>query len=122
MEVEKAVLGITDCIIIALSFLVCAGIGIYFRFSGNRQQTTLEYLLAGKNQSILSVTFSLMASSYSAISMIGVTAEGYRFGVQLLFSNIGTVIAGVIVSYLALPVYFDMQGVTIYEVSFNYTQ
>ncbi len=49
----------------------CAG--LYYRFSGDRQRTTKEYLMADGQMSVLPVAFSLMASFMSAITLLGVT-------------------------------------------------
>lgn len=52
--------------------------------SGGRQKTALEYLLADRGMPILPVSFSLMASFMSAISIMGLTREIYMFGTQFL--------------------------------------
>lgn len=117
MEVEKTLLGTIDYIIFAFMLFVSAGIGVYFRFSGGKQKTTEEYLLAGQNMSILPVAFSLMASFLSAITVIGVPAEMYKFGIHMAYLNIGFVFGTLLSSYLSLPVYFDMQVSTVYQVS-----
>ncbi|PRD31107.1 UNVERIFIED_CONTAM: sodium-dependent multivitamin transporter [Trichonephila clavipes] len=117
MEAERALLGLVDYIIFALMLLVSAGIGVFFRFSGGQQKTTDEYLLAGKDMSILPVAFSLMASFLSAITVIGVPAEMYRFGINLAYLNIGYVIGMVVTAYISLPVFFELNASTAYEVS-----
>ncbi|GFW25279.1 putative sodium-dependent multivitamin transporter [Trichonephila clavipes] len=115
MEAERALLGLVDYIIFALMLLVSAGIGVFFRFSGGQQKTTDEYLLAGKDMSILPVAFSLMASFLSAITVIGVPAEMYRFGINLAYLNIGYVIGMVVTAYISLPVFFELNASTAYE-------
>lgn len=118
MEIEKAVLGTVDYIIFAFMLLISAGIGVYFRFSGGKQKTTEEYLLAGQDMSILPVAFSLMASFLSAITVIGVPSEMYKFGIHLAYLNLGFAIGTVLSAYLSLPVFFEMQASTAYEVKF----
>jgi hypothetical protein len=54
----------------------CAG--LYYRFSGGRQRTTKEYLMADGQMSVLPVAFSLMASFMSAITLLGVTQVSSR--------------------------------------------
>ncbi|KAF8763794.1 putative sodium-dependent multivitamin like protein [Argiope bruennichi] len=95
--------------------LISSGIGLYFRFSGGKQKTTNEYLLAGKNMPILPVAFSIMASYLSAISVIGTPAEVYMFGIHLLFSNIVYPVGVLAASYVCLPVFFKMGACTAYE-------
>ncbi|KFM59742.1 Sodium-coupled monocarboxylate transporter 1, partial [Stegodyphus mimosarum] len=115
MDVEKAVLGTVDYILFALMLLISAAIGIYFRFSGGKQKTTDEYLLAGKNMAILPVAFSLMASFLSAITVIGMPAEMYRFGLYLAYLNVGFAVGTVLSAYVSVPVFFEMQASTAYE-------
>ncbi|GFT24651.1 putative sodium-dependent multivitamin transporter [Nephila pilipes] len=115
MEAERALLGLVDYIIFACMLMVSAGIGVYFRFSGGKQKTTDEYLLAGKDMSILPVAFSLMASFLSAITVIGVPAEMYRFGIHLAYLNIGYVVGMVVTAYVSLPVFFELNASTAYE-------
>ncbi|GBN33480.1 Putative sodium-dependent multivitamin transporter [Araneus ventricosus] len=91
------------------------GIGIYFRFSGGKQKTTDDYLLAGKDMSILPVAFSLMASFLSAITVIGVKAEMYQYGINMAYMNIGYVIGMILTAYISLPVFFELNASTAYE-------
>lgn len=115
MDTAKAVLGIVDYIIFALMLVISASIGVYFRFAGGKQKTTEEFLLAGKDMGILPVAFSLMASFLSAITVIGIPAEMYKFGIHLALLNVGFVIGTVLSSYLFVPVFFNMQASTAYE-------
>ncbi|GIX71120.1 putative sodium-dependent multivitamin transporter [Caerostris extrusa] len=116
MEVEeRTLLGVVDYVIFTFMLLVSASIGVYFRFSGGKQQTTDEYLLAGRDMGVLPVAFSLMASFLSAITVIGVPAEMYRFGVHIAYMNIGYVIGMVVSAYVTLPVFFELNASTAYE-------
>ncbi|KAG8182491.1 hypothetical protein JTE90_020407 [Oedothorax gibbosus] len=115
MESGKAVLGVVDYVIFGLMLVVSAGIGVYFRFSGGKQRTTEEYLMAGRDMPMLPVTFSLMASFVSAITIIGIPAEMYRFGTNMAYLNFGVVIGVVLTTYLTLPVFFQLQNSSIYE-------
>ncbi|CAL1301296.1 unnamed protein product [Larinioides sclopetarius] len=117
MGSEKAVLGAADYILFILMLLVSAGIGLYFKFSGGKQSSTNEFLLAGKNMSILPVAFSIMASYLSAIAVLGVPAEVYMFGIHILYFYVSYPIGVVIASYVCLPVFFKSGGCTAYEVS-----
>ncbi|GBN01612.1 Sodium-coupled monocarboxylate transporter 1 [Araneus ventricosus] len=115
MGSEKAILSVADYILFILMLLVSSGIGLYFRFSGGRQRTTSEFLLAGKNMPILPVAFSIMASYLSAITVIGTPAEVYIFGIHLLYTCVSYPIGVVIASYVCLPVFFKLGECTAYE-------
>ncbi|GIX67599.1 putative sodium-dependent multivitamin transporter [Caerostris darwini] len=112
---ERTLLGVVDYVIFTFMLLVSASIGVYFRFSGGKQQTTDEYLLAGRDMGVLPVAFSLMASFLSAITVIGVPAEMYRFGIHIAYMNIGYVIGMVVSAYVTLPVFFELNASTAYE-------
>ncbi|XP_015913634.1 putative sodium-dependent multivitamin transporter isoform X2 [Parasteatoda tepidariorum] len=111
----SVLLGITDYVVIALMLAVSASVGIFFRFTGGRQKTTQEFLMAGKNMHIFPVAFSLMATYMSAISVLGVPSETYLYGTQFFIWMLGMPLGGVIACYGFLPVFFDMDVSTAYE-------
>ncbi|XP_054711519.1 putative sodium-dependent multivitamin transporter [Uloborus diversus] len=115
MEHHKVILGTLDYIIIVFMLLVSVGIGIYFRFAGQKQRTIDEYLLAGKNMTIFPVAFSLMASYISGVVVLGLPAEIYRFGTAFSFIIIGAVVGTFLASVIFLPVFFQIQAPTTYE-------
>lgn len=107
--------GVWDWVIMAATILVSIVIGIYFRFSGGRQKTNEEYLLADRNMSILPVAVSLMASFMSAITLLGVSSENYFFGMQFVVINFAYGLATPIATQLYLPVFFGLQKTSTYE-------
>ncbi|GFT24613.1 sodium-coupled monocarboxylate transporter 1 [Nephila pilipes] len=74
-----------------------------------------EFLMAGKNMSIIPVGFSLMATFMSAIAIIGTPAEIYMYGTQFCVWLIGLPIGCMIASYGCLPTYYDLDVSTAYE-------
>ncbi|XP_045595048.2 putative sodium-dependent multivitamin transporter [Procambarus clarkii] len=107
--------GIVDYVIFATVLAVSSGIGIYFRFTGGKQKTFKEYMLADKAMPVIPVAFSLMASFMSAITILGVSKENYMFGTQFVVINISYIISTPIVCYLYLPVFFRLQNTSVYE-------
>lgn len=69
-----------DVTVLAVALAISAGIGIFYRFTGGRQRTAREFLMADGDMSVTPVTFSLMASFMSAVSLLGVPKENYFFG------------------------------------------
>ncbi|CAH0763795.1 unnamed protein product [Diatraea saccharalis] len=65
--------------------------------------------------SIMPVAVSLMASFMSAITLLGVSAENYYYGMQFYVINIAYGIATPIASRLYLPVFFGLQKTSTYE-------
>ncbi|XP_050087971.1 putative sodium-dependent multivitamin transporter [Anopheles aquasalis] len=107
--------GVWDYVVFVAMLLVSAGIGVYYRFSGGKQKTTTEYLLADRNMSIWPVSFSLMASFMSAVTLLGVSNENYQFGTQFVSINLSYGLATPIAAYLFLPVFFRLQACSAYE-------
>lgn len=65
--------------------------------------------------SIFPVAVSLMASFMSAITLLGLSAENYYFGMQFAVINVAYGIATPIASRLYLPVFFGLQKTSTYE-------
>ncbi|KAF9414447.1 hypothetical protein HW555_007644 [Spodoptera exigua] len=114
-EMVQSVFGVWDYAIMAATMVISIVIGLYFRFSGGKQATNEEYLLADRNMSILPVAVSLMASFMSAITLLGVSAENYYYGMQFVVINISYGVATPIASRLYLPVFFGLQKTSTYE-------
>lgn len=109
-------LEVLDYAVIGLMLSVSAVVGIFFRFTGGRQKTTQEFLMAGKTMSIVPVAFSLMATYMSAISLLGEPAETYMHGTQFVMEMVGVPLGAVVAAYGFLPVFFDLEVSTAYEV------
>ncbi|KAK4303370.1 hypothetical protein Pmani_024598 [Petrolisthes manimaculis] len=115
MEESRTYFGLLDYVIFASVLAVSSAIGIYYRFTGGKQRTFKEYMMADKNMSVLPVAFSLMASFMSAITILGVSKENYSFGTQFVIINISYILSTPIVCYLYLPVFFRLQNTSVYE-------
>lgn len=76
-----------------------------------------EYFLADSGVSIYPVSFSLMASFMSSITLLGLSTEIYTYGTLFAFINLSYGIATAISAYLYLPVFYKLQATSAYEVS-----
>lgn len=115
MAIGDNLFGVWDYVVLAALLLVSSGIGIYYRFTGGKQKTVQEYLLADRNMPIIPVAFSLMASFMSAITLLGVSSENYTYGFQFIVINISYGIFTPVAAYLYLPVFFRLQATSAYE-------
>ncbi|KAG5677315.1 hypothetical protein PVAND_007084 [Polypedilum vanderplanki] len=107
--------GLWDYIVFVITLIISLSIGIYARFSGGRQKTNEEYLLANRSMPIWPVAFSLMASFMSAITLIGVSNENYQYGTQFVVINLSYGLATPLCAYLFLPVFYNMRVTSAYE-------
>lgn len=108
-------LSIYDYIVLIAVLVVSGGIGIYYRITGGKQKTTTEYLLADRSMSALPVSFALMASFMSAITLLGVSTESYQFGILFVVINISYILTTPLAAYLYLPVFYKLQTTSVYE-------
>ncbi|XP_077553571.1 putative sodium-dependent multivitamin transporter [Haemaphysalis longicornis] len=114
-EAKAATFTAADYAVFAVILLLSSLIGIYYRFTGGRQRTAREYLVANKNMSVFPVAFSLMASFLSAAALLGVPSEIYYFGTQVVVVSIASIFGTLISAYIFLPVFYDLQVISVYE-------
>lgn len=62
------------------------------------------------------LSFTLMVSFMSAITMLGYSAEYYVYGTQLIALYFGVSLGIPVVVYVYLPVFFKLQKTSVYEV------
>ncbi|GFY47053.1 putative sodium-dependent multivitamin transporter [Trichonephila inaurata madagascariensis] len=114
MKNEKLILSVEDYVVIVAMLFVSTGIGLYFHLT-SKKKTNEEYLLAGKDMSVLPVALSLMATLTSTSSVMGIPAEMYLYGTNLAFLNLGFAIGPIIAAYIFLPIFFVNDVSTAYE-------
>eukprot|EP00092_Neocalanus_flemingeri_P018992 GFUD01020577.1.p1 GENE.GFUD01020577.1~~GFUD01020577.1.p1 ORF type:complete len:565 (-),score=132.36 GFUD01020577.1:115-1809(-) len=115
MESTQPSFLLPDYLVLAAVLLCSSLIGLYYRFSGGKQKTQREYLLADGGAAIIPVAFSLMASFMSAITLLGVSQENYTYGTQFVMINLSYVISTPIAAYVFLPVFYGLQSASVYR-------
>ncbi|CAI6364655.1 unnamed protein product [Macrosiphum euphorbiae] len=108
-------LGAFDYVVLTVTLLSSAAIGVYYRLTGGKQQTTQEYMLGDKKLSIIPVGFSLMASFMCATAMFGLSSENYLRGTQFMVINASNIIGTPIVAYVFLPVFYKLGYLSVYQ-------
>ncbi|XP_038107357.1 sodium-coupled monocarboxylate transporter 1 [Culex quinquefasciatus] len=93
-------------LLLAISVLI----GFYFGFvSKIKQNNVEEYLLGGKSMPKFPVAASLIATSVSGISLLGVPTDIYAYGTQIWMFVISGTMTGIVMHFIYLPVFHDMQ-------------
>ncbi|GIY28911.1 putative sodium-dependent multivitamin transporter [Caerostris extrusa] len=115
MTTTREVFVIWDYLVVAAMLVVSGAIGVYFRFSGGKQKTTSEYLMAGRNMDMLPVVLSLMATIQTAVGTLGFPGEVYLYGAQLYLYPLGFTVALILCTFVHTPVYFGIQVTSAYE-------
>lgn len=104
-----------DYLILGLMLSISVLIGIYHAFSGGRQSTTEEFLLADKSLHPLASALSVVASVLSGITMLGTPAEMYLYGTMYWFYCFAFIISGIVVGCVFVPVFVRLELTSINE-------
>ncbi|MBB5210748.1 sodium:solute symporter [Microbulbifer hydrolyticus] len=99
--------------IFALYLGVLAASGWYF--SQNRANNSRDYFLAGNSMPMWMVAISTLATTQSAATFLGGPDLGYRGDLTYLFTNVGAVIAAIVVARFLIPRFYAHRVTTVYE-------
>ncbi len=99
--------------IFALYLLVLAASAWYFSQSDARDSR--DYFLARNSMPMWMVAISTLATTQSAATFLGGPDLGYRGDLTYLFTNVGAVIAAVIVARHLIPRFYANRVTTVYE-------
>ena len=115
---RRDLFGWEEYVVFALLLLVSAAIGIFYGFfSGGKQKTTSEYLMANRTMGLFPMSMSVIASVISAITLLGTPVEIYNYGIQYSMVLISFVFVMAASAYLYLPVFYKLQVTSTFEVS-----
>ncbi|XP_031451853.1 sodium-dependent multivitamin transporter isoform X2 [Phasianus colchicus] len=104
-----------DYSIFVLLLVLSAAIGLFYALSGGRQRTVQEFLLANRSMGFLPVALSLLATFQSAVAILGVPAEIYRFGTEYWFLGCSYFLGLLIPAHVFIPVFYRLQITSTYE-------
>lgn len=75
-----------------------------------------EYFSADRSMSVVPLAIALTVSFMSAITLLGISAENYAHGTQIVLLYIGGLIGTPIIIYFYLPVFAELRSMSVYEV------
>lgn len=111
MQIDAAF--IADLFVIALYFIAVIYVGLKF---GEKEDNLEDFSLGGRSIPWWAVLASIIAAETSAATFIGTPGEGYGLvNYTYLQMAIGTVIGRIIVAFLFIKPYFDLNVYSIYE-------
>jgi len=97
-------------LLVYLAVLVVTGL-VFTR----RQSGSADYFLAGRRMPVWAVAISILATSLSAATFIGVPQSGFTGNLTYLATNIGMVLAICIVAFCFIPAFYANNCTSIYQ-------
>ncbi|NWQ84015.1 SC5A5 protein, partial [Columbina picui] len=101
--------------VFGLMLLISTGIGLFHGLAKGGQKTSEDFFTGGRRMSALPVGLSLSASFMSAIQVLGVPAEAYRYGAKFLWMCLGQLLNTLLTAGLFLPVFYRLGLTSTYE-------
>uniref|UniRef100_A0A674GSM7 Solute carrier family 5 member 5 n=1 Tax=Taeniopygia guttata TaxID=59729 RepID=A0A674GSM7_TAEGU len=101
--------------VFALMLLISTGIGLFHGLAKGGQKTSEDFFTGGRRMSALPVGLSLSASFMSAIQVLGVPAEAFRYGAKFLWMCLAQLINSALTAQLFLPVFYRLGLTSTYE-------
>lgn len=116
-DVVTSAFSLVDYVVFALLLVLSLAIGLYHAFRGWGQHTVGQLLMADRKMGCLPVALSLLATFQSAVAILGVPSEIYRFGTQYWFLGCCYFLGLVIPAHVFIPVFYRLHLTSAYEVS-----
>ncbi|KAM6466860.1 sodium/iodide cotransporter [Liasis olivaceus] len=114
-KAETLTFSLWDYGVFGLMLLVSTGIGLFHALSKGGQKTSEDFFTGSRRMSALPVGLSLSASFMSAIQVLGVPAEAYRYGMKFLWMCLGQLLNSLLTAFLFLPVFYRLGLTSTYE-------
>ncbi|NET73603.1 MAG: sodium-coupled permease, partial [Sphaerospermopsis sp. SIO1G2] len=105
-------MSIIDWFIVAVYAMIVIGIGIA---ASRKQNNTDEYFRGSRKLPWWAIGFSIIATSFSAASLLGGPGEGYKNGFLYLQLQFGDLIGYGLVVLVFLPLFVGLNLTTAYE-------
>ncbi|XP_056333440.1 solute carrier family 5 member 6 isoform X2 [Danio aesculapii] len=106
---------VIDYVIFGLLLVASMSIGLYYAFTGGRQSTTQEFLIADRSMKCLPLSLSLMATFQSAVAIIGTPAEVYAHGTQYWFIGCSYILGLLIPAHIFIPLFYRLHLTSVYQ-------
>ncbi|XP_072245395.1 sodium/iodide cotransporter [Leuresthes tenuis] len=103
---------LADYAVFAAMLSISMAIGLFQALKRRpREASPDDFFTGGRSMPAVPVGLSLCASFMSAVQVLGVPSEGFRYGFKFLYMCLGQSINSVLTAYLFLPVFFRL-GIT----------
>ncbi|KAM6179248.1 sodium-dependent multivitamin transporter [Erethizon dorsatum] len=109
------VFSVVDYVVFALLLLLSLAIGLYHACHGWGRHTVGQLLMADRKMSCFPVALSLLATFQSAVAILGVPSEIYRFGTEYWFLGCCYFLGLLIPAHVFIPVFYRLHLTSAYE-------
>ncbi|XP_057346105.1 sodium/iodide cotransporter isoform X4 [Manis pentadactyla] len=115
----RVTFGAWDYGVFALMLLVSTGIGLWVGLARGGQRSAEDFFTGGRRLAALPVGLSLAASFMSAVQVLGVPAEAYRYGLKFLWMCLGQLLNSLLTAALFLPVFYRLGLTSTYQMLYT---
>lgn len=104
-----------DYVVFVLLLVLSLAIGLYHACRGWGHHTIGQLQMADRKMGCLPVALSLLATFQSAVAILGVPSEIYRFGTQYWFLGCSYFLGLLIPAHIFIPVFYRLHLTSAYE-------
>lgn len=109
-EPSASVFSVADYIVFAAMLLISMAIGLFQALKKTkREASTDDFFTGGRDMPAVAVGLSLCASFMSAVQVLGVPSEAFRYGFKFLYMCLGQSVNSVLTTFLFLPVFYRLR-------------
>ncbi|XP_059576025.1 sodium/iodide cotransporter isoform X4 [Alligator mississippiensis] len=112
---EMLTFSLWDYGVFGLMLLVSTAIGLFYALAKGGQKTSEDFFMGGRQMPAVPVGLSLSASFMSAVQVLGVPAEAYRYGLKFLWMCLGQALSTLLTAFVFLPVFYRLGLTSTYE-------
>lgn len=104
-----------DWLVIAAYFGALVGTGTYFAWKARRIASASAFFSGDHTMPVWAVAISILATAQSAATFTGVPEQGYNNDLRYLATNLGSIIAAIILARVFIPAYYRKNVTTPYQ-------
>lgn len=102
-----------DWAVLGLYFALLLGAAVWF--SLRPKANTEQYFLAGRSMPVWAVAISILSTAQSAATFLGAPEQAYAGNLTYLSTNIGGMLAGIVLALVFIPAYYRKGVSTPYQ-------
>ncbi|KAM5319654.1 sodium-dependent multivitamin transporter isoform 2-T2 [Glossophaga mutica] len=114
-SVVRSAFSLVDYVVFILLLVLSLAIGLYHACRDWGRHTISQLQMANRKMGCLPVALSLLATFQSAVAILGVPSEIYRYGTQYWFLGCSYFLGLLIPAHIFIPVFYRLHLTSAYE-------